>query len=415
MAHMRARPSLHSAEDGASFDAQFSAKTSDKKPGPRVALVTNVLARYRVPCFSELAARMPGQVTFFLLAETMEHRRYVMAAGIPDGLPIVTLKGCRWSHPPYDDLHVNDVRPVIFGGYDTIILGAWDEPTYLLLWAWGIATGKKVVFWIESTAYELPRSSWKELYKRILMNRAAGCIVPGKRALEYCRNLGMPEDRIFVAPNAADREYFGRQAQRLGPHRDQLRAELGLSGTVVLFVGRFVESYKDVMTLIEAAASVEPDSSINLILAGDGPDRLTYREWIAGNACTNVRFVGELDHDSLCEYYAAVDVIALPSKSETWGFVLNEAMEFGLPIVVSNAVGAGPDLVKCGKNGFVTPAGDPNCLAGVLKQLDADADMRMRMGSASRKIIGSFSPQRWAAATLEAINAISSGRREARA
>ena len=65
----------------------------DRRPDElRVALVTNVLAHYRVPCFELLAAALPGRVTFFLLTEKMEHRHYVMARDDVD-LPIVRLAG----------------------------------------------------------------------------------------------------------------------------------------------------------------------------------------------------------------------------------------------------------------------------------------------------------------------------------
>lgn len=372
---------------------------------PRVALVTNILSHYRVPCFAELAARLPGQVTFFMLAEKMAHRGYVMAKESGD-IPAVPLKGWGWSHPPYDDLHINDVRPILNGGYDTIILGAWDEPTYVLLWLWGVATGRDVLFWIESTAYDMPRAGLKERYKRALLRGASGCIVPGKRAAEYCQDLGMAQERIFLAPNATDRRYFSSRADELLPRRDALRAQLGLSGTVVLFVGRFVESYKDVMTLIRAAADIQRSSSVNVVLAGEGPDRSMYEKWISANDCRNVRFTGELDHDTLCNYYAAADAIALTSKSEAWGFVLNEAMEFHLPVIVSEAVGAGPDLVKAGENGFVVPTGCHRQLAEALTILDRNIELRTRMGERSKQIIARFSPERWASGALTAIQAL---------
>ena len=88
----------------------------------------------------------------------------------------------------------------------------------------------------------------------------------------------------------------------------------------------------------------------------------------------DVRFLGNLDHEELCRYYAATDALVLPSLSEPWGFVLNEAMEFGRPLVVSDAVGAGPDLVR--GNGFVHPAGDVEALAEALEQLATDPDQR---------------------------------------
>ncbi|HEY6332579.1 MAG TPA: glycosyltransferase [Blastocatellia bacterium] len=376
----------------------------------RVAVVTNLLSHYRVPCFQELAGRMPGRVTFFTLADKMTHRNYVLANNSRE-IPVRSLKGWSWSHPPYDDRHMNDIRPILGGNYNTIILGAWDEPTYLLLWAWGVATGKKIIFWIESTAYESRRSGIaagiKERYKRALIRRSAGCVVPGRRAFDYCNQLGMPECRIFVAPNAVDRDYFSSQASRLVEQRETLRLRLGLSGTVVLFVGRFVESYKDVMTLVRSVSGIQHSGSpVNLVLVGDGPDRSTYQAWINEHNCANVHFAGELDHGRLCEYYAAADVLVLPSKSETWGFVLNEAMEFGLPVIVSEAVGAGPDLVYDGQNGFVIPVGDHERLAEALISLGQDGNLRRQMGRNSREIIARFSPETWASGVCEAIKAV---------
>ena len=134
---------------------------------PKVALVTNVLAHYRVPCFQKLADRMPGYITFFLLTEEMSHRHYVMAKGT-NGLPVVTLPGWRWSRSTHDDIHLNDIRPVLRGGYDLIILGAWDEPTYLLLWLTGLLRRQHIMFWIESTAEDGPRSPVKERMKKIV-------------------------------------------------------------------------------------------------------------------------------------------------------------------------------------------------------------------------------------------------------
>jgi glycosyltransferase involved in cell wall biosynthesis len=78
-------------------------------------------------------------------------------------------------------------------------------------------------------------------------------------------------------------------------------------------------------------------------------------------------------------------------------------MEFGLPLVVSEAVGAGPDLVLPGKNGFVVPVGDAEALAGVLKHLQEDESLRRRMGETSRLVIENFAPSHWCQGVLRAL------------
>jgi len=377
-----------------------------KDTKPRVALVTNVLAHYRVPCFQKLAEKMPGQVIFFVLAEKMGHRHYVMAKG-NDGLPVVPLAGWQWSRPPHDDVHLNDVRPILHGHFDLLVLGAWDEPTYLLLWMSGVLCRQKVIFWIESTSEDSLRSPAKEKMKKILLSQSRGCIVPGKRASAYCRQLGQPEDRIFTAPNATDRVFFRDQTDRLLPIRDTLRREERVQEFVILFTGRLVEHLKGLSTLIKACGQLERiGKRITLLIAGEGPQKTSYRELGTSEGLKDVRFLGTLDHETLCRYYAMADVFVLPSRSEPWGFVLNEGMEFGLPLIVSEAVGAGPDLVRQGENGFVFPVGDVFALAQDLEVLANNESLRHRMGQASRSIIEKFSPENWADGVMNAIESV---------
>lgn len=363
--------------------------------GGRVAFVTNVLAHYRVPCFEALAARLPGRIDFFLLTQGMTHRSYVMARGAGT-LPVQVLPGRAFASPPYDDTHLNDPRPAL-ENHDVIVLGGWAEPSYLLLWTLSQMTRKRVVFWIESTADDLERAGWKEALKRAMVGRAAGVVVSGTRAQQYCEQLGVPREKISRAPNAIDTAYFSKQARTLLPQRDLVRAELKLQNIVTLFVGRMVESFKNVSGLLAAQRILEGKNlNAELILIGEGPDRAKYeqtvREWNLGG----VRFVNFLEHDELCKYYAAADIFVLPSRSEPWGFVLNEAMEFGLPLVVSSVVGAAPDLVEPGGNGFVVAPDDVTGLAEALETLAQDNELRARLGARSREIIARFTPEAWA-------------------
>ena len=378
----------------------------NSKPQPRVALVTNVLSHYRVACFQQLLQVLPDRVSIFLLADKMPHRHYVLSESSHD-LPVTVLNGWHWSKPPYDDLHLNNIGPLISGGYDLIILSGWVEPTYLLLWAWGTLTRKKILFWIESTTFDMPRTGPKEWLKRLLLARAAGCLVPGQRARQYCAELGMTPQRLFVAPNAINQCFFRAQAATLLPQRQRIRQQLKLDSPTVLFVGRLVQRYKDFVTLIRAIARLEQKGvELNLIIAGEGEDAGLLRRTIDKENCRCVRIVGNLNHDQLCRYYAASDLLALPSRSETWGFVLNEGMEFGLPVIVSEAVGAGPDLVHENRNGFVVPVGDVETLGEKIALLLEDQPLRQRMGRASREIVAQFSPEEWAAGVQSAIQAV---------
>src|SRR5262249_23578631 len=155
------------------------------------------------------------------------------------------------------------------------------------------------------------------------------------------------------------------QANKLLPQRETVRLKLGLQGVVILFVGRMVDSFKRVSVLLRATAQVQQQARIQLMLIGEGPDRAEYERTVT-TLGIQARFQNFTDKAGLAEYYAAADIFVLPSRSETWGLVINEAMEFGLPIVTTSAVGAAPDLVTDGENGYVVPPDDAGALAAAL-------------------------------------------------
>jgi glycosyltransferase involved in cell wall biosynthesis len=93
----------------------------------------------------------------------------------------------------------------------------------------------------------------------------------------------------------------------------------------------------------------------------------------------------------LPDFYSIADIFVLPSGTgETWGLVVNEAMNFGLPVIVSDIVGCSSDLVHCGRNGFVFKMGDINELSQYLKILIEDDNKRIAMGKASIEIVSDY-------------------------
>src|SRR5439155_17141973 len=110
----------------------------------------------------------------------------------------------------------------------------------------------------------------------------------------------------------------------LRKHRDDLRAELGVKGPLVLYVGR-LDDEKGVDLLLRAAVSLPATVAV----VGKGPEEHALREI----ATSNVRFEGWVPRDGLPRWYAAADIFVLPSRSDQWGMVLNEAAAAGLPLV----------------------------------------------------------------------------------
>ena len=120
-----------------------------------------------------------------------------------------------------------------------------------------------------------------------------------------------------------------------------------------------------------------------------------------------VTFGGFLNQTEIARAYVAADCLVLPSDfGETWGLVVNEAMACGLPVIVSDRVGCGPDLVEEGVTGYTFPCGDIGRLASRLVTLSADHGRLRRMGEQARLRIMNYSVEHAVAGTLQAIDSV---------
>jgi glycosyltransferase involved in cell wall biosynthesis len=217
----------------------------------------------------------------------------------------------------------------------------------------------------------------------------------------------MREKRMFAAPYCVDNAYFSARAAELAPRRAELRASFGIGdeAPVVLFAGKLIEK-KQPLRLIEAFASVRATQPCWLLLTGSGPQRGECEALVARLGVPNVRFAGFLDQTRLPEAYASADVFVLPSRlNETWGLVVNEAMNFGLPIVVSDKVGCGTDLVRSGENGAIFSRDSTQELADAIAELVRSEPTRRAYGARSAEIVRGYTIEAAADGIVEACTA----------
>jgi glycosyltransferase involved in cell wall biosynthesis len=136
--------------------------------------------------------------------------------------------------------------------------------------------------------------------------------------------------------------------------------------------------------------------SINSLLfyMGDGPLRCTLEKFINENNIQNVIISGFINQSEISSIYSLADIFVMSSGiGETWGLSVNEAMNFGLPVIISSTCGSSFDLVEVGKNGFVYSEGDINTLERQLQTLVSNQNLRKIMGEYSLEKIAEFSHQ----------------------
>ena len=176
-----------------------------------------------------------------------------------------------------------------------------------------------------------------------------------------------------------------------------------------LFAGK-LEQKKRVLDLLNAlrlACNAQPH--IHLLVVGTG-DLMEQSVQLVGGAGLPVSFAGFLNQSEMPKAYAAADCLVLPSDfGETWGLVVNEAMVCGLPAIVSDRVGCGPDLVINGVTGAVFPFGDVGQLAQGMVEMAADHTRRQSMGERAQRHVAEYTVEQAVDGTMEAFNAVTVG------
>lgn len=260
--------------------------------------------------------------------------------------------------------------------------------------------GMKVFVRDEATAVSSQRGMLKKGAKMPffawLRRIADGFLAIGTLNGDYYRAHGVLDDRIFVMPYAVDNAFFQTGSAECTKQREALRAALGLEPgrPVILYAGKMT-GRKQPDKLLEAYLGLSPDGRSEphpyLLYVGDGEMRRDLEAKALGTGWKSVRFLGFLNQTEMPAFYDLCDVFVMPSVVEPWGLVVNEAMNAGRAVIVSDRAGCGPDLVRDGVNGFIFKAGDVADLSRVLRGTLADPQRCAEMGRRSLEIINHWS------------------------
>jgi glycosyltransferase involved in cell wall biosynthesis len=372
----------------------------------RVAHLVSHPIQYFAPLYRELARRPDIDLTVYFYSDATT--REFVDAGFGRALTWDTplLEGYRYRFMPsasrtdisgrfFKRPNLDIVGEIASGAYDVLWVHGYAHLTTWLAIAAARARGVRVLIRDEQTLLHsrpLARSAMKAVALRALFSQTSALYI-GEANRRYFAHFGMPSKRMHAARYCVDNAYFQARARELVSRREELRAHFGIEGDapVVLFAGKLIDK-KQPLRLIEAFARVRAQRPCALLIAGDGPLRGEAERLVAAFGLPDVRFAGFLNQGELPDAYAAADVFVLPSRlHETWGLVVNEAMNFALPVVVSDKVGCAEDLVRHGANGFVVRHDVTGELAQAIETLVSDAELRARFGAVSRRIIDRYS------------------------
>ena len=248
-----------------------------------------------------------------------------------------------------------------------------------------------------STYQDRTRKRWKEFIKGFLLRMCFDIAFPvGRRATAYLESLGFQRRNIVAGSNVVDNTFYWGGVSHL---RATARPEdFELPQRYILYVGRLASEKNLDILLRSFTAYREMGGVYDLVLVGDGPMNENLHALVASrDVGRHVHITERQGAKGLLPYYAFADCFTLPSMSEPWGLVVNEAMASGLPVIVSSQCGCVADLIQHGVNGFVFNPEDASELAMHFRKIDGMSDeARLEMGRHSLEIVTEFSLEKWA-------------------
>lgn len=321
-----------------------------------VLFVTNFPSPYKVDFYDELSKYMQLTVLYSDKIEDQLHRDKNWFTEAKGGFRAVQLEK-KVASLLGENLCL-DVLDWLKKPYDAVVVCGYSSPTAMLAMAY--LRGKKIPFYIQVDGGLIrPDSRLKYLYKKLLVSSASHWLSSGKCTTKYLAHYGAREEDTFEYPFTS---LWEKDILKQLPSREEkqtLREKLGMTEEkILLYVGRF-DPKKGMDDLLHAVPELEEEAGVYFI--GGEPTK-AHLDFCREKGVTNAHFVGFTKKDALAEYYKAADALVLPTKSDVWGLVINEAMSFGLPVITTDQCVAGMELVKNGKNGYIIPVDAPKAL-----------------------------------------------------
>ncbi|MHA4984948.1 glycosyltransferase [Cetobacterium somerae] len=231
--------------------------------------------------------------------------------------------------------------------YKKIILGGWDSVECWV--AWLLSSKKQNCIVIESSEFESTNKGLKGILKKIFVSKISLGFASGESQANLLKNVGY-KGKIIKTKGVGIFDY------------KKLNIERNISTVKkFLYVGR-LSPEKNIEQIIDIF-NERMDLELNIV--GYGP----LKNKLQKAAKDNIHFLGKIDNEKLSEIYQKNDVFILPSKSEPWGLVVEEALYNGLPVILSDKVGCHTEVIENEKHGYIYPCDSKEVLLEVIDKI----------------------------------------------
>src|ERR1700683_648788 len=355
---------------------------------PRVFLMHNIAAPYRLPVFEEISRHTRLDVVFarfrpgdrkWAVALNGFSYRHVVLPGFTIG-PLVVNPTLLWEmlRRRYDVYLVGDFPELMFATFTAILVAKLRRKPVVL---WSETTGHEVIYFphlvtSKKLRHRVLLSSVTGLitvYRRFLLKLADRHVALSDMARTFLLNEGLEADAIDsgIQVMPAEQLFAPTVERKASPYRDK---------QLVLYLG-YINHLKGIDQLVRMFRML-PGQDARLVIAGVGPAEAELKQLAAGDS--RIEFFGYADSDARANLMSWADVMVLPTLADCWGMVVNEAIYYDTPMITTRAAGAS-ELLRDGA-GIVIPEADEAALREALERVLSDAKLRRQMKQAAEAL-----------------------------
>ena len=369
----------------------------------RLAYLVSHPIQYQAPLLRRIAQEPDIELTVFFGSDFSVRGYKDKGFGVGVEWDVPLLDGYRHEFLPVlrDDANPRTLSPINYGIFSRL-RGENTEPAFDVLWTHGYSSLNALQGMVAAKSLGIPvlvrAEPWlgdrgrsgmtlalKHGFFKLLRVFVDGALPIGTLNAAYWRHYMDEDFPLYRMPYAVDNHYFQSQSQDAREGRLSLQTELNLDASrpVILFASK-LQSRKRCQDLVEAYKNLlsRPEWKLQpyLVIVGDGEERVALERQAAESALEGIRFCGFRNQSELPRFFDLATVFVLPSRHEPWGLIVNEVMNAGRAVIVSDEVGCQPDLIEDGVEGCVFPAGDVSALTDALRRVLATPETAAAMG-----------------------------------
>jgi glycosyltransferase involved in cell wall biosynthesis len=369
----------------------------------RVAYLVTHPIQYQAPLLRRISQEPDIELTVFFGSDFSVREYPDKGFGVNVSWEVSLVEGYRHEFLPvvWDKRRTGPIGQLNYGLF-TRLYGGKEGAAFDVLWVHGYSTLNALQGMLVAKALNIPvvlraesrlsatentglKSAIKRLFFNVLRPFVDAVLPIGRLNAIYWRYYLGDSVPQFPMPYAVDNHYFRSRCIKAAAVRSEFLQELNLDASrpVILFASK-LQKRKRCGDLLEAyltlVLTMETNTLPYLVIVGDGEERAALEERAVKSGCSSIRFCGFRRQSELPKFFDVATVFVLPSRDEPWGLIVNEVMNSGRAVIVSDDVGCQADLVEDGVEGYIFPVGNIAALTEALQKVLATPETAVTMG-----------------------------------